>query len=72
MDYLCRTAEELLMSKLPGYFLIRVSESRIGYTLSYRYMFAGFNAHLTLTPLIQQYKVHVLFTLHIFSVTNKY
>ncbi|KAF7663669.1 hypothetical protein LDENG_00204350 [Lucifuga dentata] len=24
------------MSKPPGYFLIRVSESRIGYTLSYR------------------------------------
>lgn len=33
---LCRTAEELLMAKPPGYFLIRVSESRIGYTLSYR------------------------------------
>lgn len=31
-----RTAEELLMPKPPGYFLIRVSESRIGYTLSYR------------------------------------
>uniref|UniRef100_A0A3P8U755 Hematopoietic SH2 domain containing n=1 Tax=Amphiprion percula TaxID=161767 RepID=A0A3P8U755_AMPPE len=31
-----KTAEELLMSKPPGYFLIRVSESRIGYTLSYR------------------------------------
>ncbi|XP_044056274.1 hematopoietic SH2 domain-containing protein homolog isoform X2 [Siniperca chuatsi] len=30
-----KTAEELLMSKPPGYFLIRVSESRIGYTLSY-------------------------------------
>lgn len=60
------------MSKLPGYFLIRVSESRIGYTLSYRYMFAGFTTQLTLTPLIQQYKVHVLFTLRIFSVTNKY
>lgn len=25
------------MSKPPGYFLVRVSESRIGYTLSYRY-----------------------------------
>ncbi|XP_074525143.1 hematopoietic SH2 domain-containing protein homolog [Halichoeres trimaculatus] len=31
-----KTAEELLMPKPPGYFLIRVSESRIGYTLSYR------------------------------------
>ncbi|XP_034035629.1 hematopoietic SH2 domain-containing protein homolog [Thalassophryne amazonica] len=31
-----KTAEELLMSKPPGYFLIRVSESRVGYTLSYR------------------------------------
>ncbi|KAM3619552.1 uncharacterized protein V6R79_010046 [Siganus canaliculatus] len=31
-----KTAEELLLSKPPGYFLIRVSESRIGYTLSYR------------------------------------
>ncbi|XP_026160810.1 hematopoietic SH2 domain-containing protein homolog isoform X2 [Mastacembelus armatus] len=31
-----KTAEDLLKSKPPGYFLIRVSESRIGYTLSYR------------------------------------
>uniref|UniRef100_UPI0037E709C0 hematopoietic SH2 domain-containing protein homolog n=1 Tax=Semicossyphus pulcher TaxID=241346 RepID=UPI0037E709C0 len=31
-----KTAEDLLMSKPRGYFLIRVSESRIGYTLSYR------------------------------------
>ncbi|KAM9384680.1 hematopoietic SH2 domain-containing protein homolog [Pholidichthys leucotaenia] len=31
-----KAAEELLCSKPPGYFLIRVSESRIGYTLSYR------------------------------------
>ncbi|XP_075879062.1 hematopoietic SH2 domain-containing protein homolog [Nelusetta ayraudi] len=31
-----KAAEVLLMSKPPGYFLIRVSESRIGYTLSYR------------------------------------
>ncbi|KAF7203002.1 hematopoietic SH2 domain-containing protein homolog [Nothobranchius furzeri] len=31
-----KTAEELLMPKPPGYFLIRVGESRIGYTLSYR------------------------------------
>lgn len=31
-----KMAEELLMPKPPGYFLIRVSESRIGYTLSYR------------------------------------
>ncbi|KAM4738726.1 hematopoietic SH2 domain-containing protein homolog [Anableps anableps] len=31
-----KTAEELLMFKPPGYFLIRVSETRIGYTLSYR------------------------------------
>ncbi|XP_047442325.1 hematopoietic SH2 domain-containing protein homolog [Mugil cephalus] len=31
-----KTAEELLMPKPPGYFLIRVSESRVGYTLSYR------------------------------------
>ncbi|XP_074491521.1 hematopoietic SH2 domain-containing protein homolog [Sebastes fasciatus] len=30
-----KTSEELLMSKPRGYFLIRVSESRIGYTLSY-------------------------------------
>lgn len=37
VNYLCRAAEVLLMSKPPGYFLIRVSESRIGYTLSYRY-----------------------------------
>ncbi|KAM9848694.1 hematopoietic SH2 domain-containing protein homolog isoform 1-T2 [Aulostomus maculatus] len=29
-------SEQLLMSKPPGYFLIRLSESRIGYTLSYR------------------------------------
>lgn len=36
---LCRLAEELLMSKPPGHFLIRVSESRIGYTLSYRWVF---------------------------------
>ncbi|XP_072294920.1 hematopoietic SH2 domain-containing protein homolog [Eucyclogobius newberryi] len=31
-----KTSEELLMCKPPGYFLIRVSESRIGYTLTYR------------------------------------
>ncbi|XP_040897200.1 hematopoietic SH2 domain-containing protein homolog [Toxotes jaculatrix] len=31
-----KMAEELLMPKPPGYFLIRVSETRIGYTLSYR------------------------------------
>lgn len=31
-----KTAEERLMAKPPCYFLIRVSESRIGYTLSYR------------------------------------
>ncbi|KAG7487943.1 hypothetical protein MATL_G00028780 [Megalops atlanticus] len=31
-----KTAEEMLLSKPAGYFLIRVSESRIGYTLSYR------------------------------------
>uniref|UniRef100_A0A3B4U6K1 Hematopoietic SH2 domain-containing protein homolog n=1 Tax=Seriola dumerili TaxID=41447 RepID=A0A3B4U6K1_SERDU len=31
-----KTAEELLMSKPSGYFLIRVSETRIGYSLSYR------------------------------------
>ncbi|XP_077463707.1 hematopoietic SH2 domain-containing protein homolog [Stigmatopora argus] len=31
-----KSAEELLMSKPPGSFLIRVSESRTGYTLSYR------------------------------------
>ncbi|KAI4828595.1 hypothetical protein KUCAC02_022675 [Chaenocephalus aceratus] len=29
-------SEELLMSRRRGYFLIRVSESRIGYTLSCR------------------------------------
>ncbi|KAL6469435.1 hypothetical protein MHYP_G00229590 [Metynnis hypsauchen] len=31
-----KEAEEMLMIKPPGYFLIRVSESRIGYTLSYK------------------------------------
>ncbi|KAF6721418.1 Hematopoietic SH2 domain-containing-like protein [Oryzias melastigma] len=31
-----KKAEELLSSRPPGYFLIRVSESRIGYTLSFR------------------------------------
>uniref|UniRef100_A0A3B3YRY8 SH2 domain-containing protein n=1 Tax=Poecilia mexicana TaxID=48701 RepID=A0A3B3YRY8_9TELE len=31
-----KTAEERLTEKPPGYFLIRVSESRVGYTLSYR------------------------------------
>ncbi|XP_038563314.1 hematopoietic SH2 domain-containing protein homolog isoform X2 [Micropterus salmoides] len=31
-----KTAEEMLMPKPPGYFLIRVSESRVGYSLSYR------------------------------------
>ncbi|KAL2089810.1 hypothetical protein ACEWY4_014498 [Coilia grayii] len=31
-----KAAEDLLNPKPPGYFLIRVSESRIGYTLSYR------------------------------------
>uniref|UniRef100_A0A8C7Y5D1 SH2 domain-containing protein n=1 Tax=Oryzias sinensis TaxID=183150 RepID=A0A8C7Y5D1_9TELE len=31
-----KKAEELLSSKPAGYFLIRVSESRIGYTLSIR------------------------------------
>nr|XP_057930061.1 hematopoietic SH2 domain-containing protein homolog isoform X2 [Doryrhamphus excisus] len=31
-----KSAEELLMSKPLGYFLIRLSESRVGYTLSYR------------------------------------
>lgn len=40
VNYLHRMAEELLMPKPPGYFLIRVSESRIGYTLSYRWVFA--------------------------------
>lgn len=38
VNFSCRAAEEQLMSKPPGYFLIRVSESRIGYTLSYRYV----------------------------------
>jgi len=32
----CRAAEDELNCKPPGYFLIRVSESRVGYTLSYR------------------------------------
>ncbi|CAL9696255.1 unnamed protein product [Knipowitschia caucasica] len=31
-----KLSEELLMCKPPGHFLIRVSESRFGYTLSYR------------------------------------
>ncbi|XP_061883649.1 hematopoietic SH2 domain-containing protein homolog isoform X2 [Entelurus aequoreus] len=31
-----KSAEDLLTSKLPGCFLVRVSESRVGYTLSYR------------------------------------
>lgn len=31
-----KSAEEILLSKPAGYFLIRVSESRIGFTLSYR------------------------------------
>lgn len=31
-----KAAEEMLMCKPPGYFLVRVSESRVGYTLSYR------------------------------------
>ncbi|KTG40084.1 hypothetical protein cypCar_00009286 [Cyprinus carpio] len=31
-----KAAEDMLMCKPPGYFLIRVSESRVGYTLSYR------------------------------------
>ncbi|KAI4872959.1 hypothetical protein NFI96_023645 [Prochilodus magdalenae] len=31
-----KEAEEMLMTRPPGYFLIRVSESRIGYTLSYK------------------------------------
>lgn len=31
-----KVAEDLLSIKPPGYFLIRVSESRIGYTLSYK------------------------------------
>uniref|UniRef100_A0A8C0YNX0 Hematopoietic SH2 domain containing n=1 Tax=Cyprinus carpio carpio TaxID=630221 RepID=A0A8C0YNX0_CYPCA len=31
-----KVAEDMLMCKPPGYFLIRVSESRVGYTLSYR------------------------------------
>ncbi|KAF7703081.1 hematopoietic SH2 domain-containing protein homolog [Silurus meridionalis] len=31
-----KLSEELLMTKPQGYFLIRISESRIGYTLSYR------------------------------------
>ncbi|XP_067252108.1 hematopoietic SH2 domain-containing protein homolog [Chanodichthys erythropterus] len=31
-----KVAEEMLICKPPGYFLIRVSESRVGYTLSYR------------------------------------
>ncbi|XP_067086082.1 hematopoietic SH2 domain-containing protein homolog [Osmerus mordax] len=31
-----KDAEEMLQSKTPGYFLVRVSETRIGYTLSYR------------------------------------
>ncbi|KAF5909796.1 hematopoietic SH2 domain-containing protein, partial [Clarias magur] len=31
-----KQAEEMLMTKPPGYFLIRVSQSRVGYTLSYR------------------------------------
>lgn len=46
VNYWCRTAEELLMSKPPGYFLIRVSESRIGYSLSYRQVFAGLKGAL--------------------------
>uniref|UniRef100_A0A3Q3XPK6 SH2 domain-containing protein n=1 Tax=Mola mola TaxID=94237 RepID=A0A3Q3XPK6_MOLML len=36
-----KAAEELLMTKPPGFFLIRVSESRVGFTLSYRCVFAG-------------------------------
>ncbi|XP_068447875.1 hematopoietic SH2 domain-containing protein homolog [Clinocottus analis] len=31
-----KVAEDLLMSRPPGYFLIRVGESRIGYSLSHR------------------------------------
>ncbi|XP_035031676.1 hematopoietic SH2 domain-containing protein homolog [Hippoglossus stenolepis] len=31
-----KMAEDLLMPKHPGYFLIRVSETRVGYSLSYR------------------------------------
>ncbi|XP_076847724.1 hematopoietic SH2 domain-containing protein homolog isoform X2 [Brachyhypopomus gauderio] len=31
-----KVSEELLITKPPGHFLIRVSEGRIGYTLSYR------------------------------------
>ncbi|XP_055072760.2 hematopoietic SH2 domain-containing protein homolog [Misgurnus anguillicaudatus] len=31
-----KAAEEILMCKPPGYFLIRISESRVGYTLSHR------------------------------------
>ncbi|XP_029005301.1 hematopoietic SH2 domain-containing protein homolog [Betta splendens] len=31
-----KVSEELLLPKPPGYFLIRVSQSRVGYTLSYR------------------------------------
>ncbi|XP_040040855.2 hematopoietic SH2 domain-containing protein homolog isoform X1 [Gasterosteus aculeatus] len=31
-----KEAEERLMSKPPGYFLIRLGESRVGYSLSYR------------------------------------
>ncbi|XP_059425369.1 hematopoietic SH2 domain-containing protein homolog [Carassius carassius] len=31
-----KAAEDMLMCKPPGYFLIRVGESRVGYTLSYR------------------------------------
>ncbi|XP_067271863.1 hematopoietic SH2 domain-containing protein homolog [Pseudorasbora parva] len=31
-----KAAEDVLKCKPPGYFLIRVSESRVGYTLSYR------------------------------------
>lgn len=44
---LCRTAEERLTLKPPGYFLIRVSESRVGYTLSYRWVFTALLCRLT-------------------------
>ena len=40
-----RESERLLINEPLGCFLIRVSESRFGYTLSFRYVLYLFNRH---------------------------
>ena len=55
------------MCKPPGYFLVRVGESRNGFTLSYRYVFSVLVP--LLTNLYNLMKYMVLLHLFLFFIT---